>query len=275
MVGIHGSSGAPFGFRVVEQIGPRCQNNTGGPITDVGPAGGGLYPDSPFSVTCPAGQAVSGVAGGVGEVVDSVALVCKAIGGPPTLASSSPSTLAAFQYVTLTGTNLPASGQGDVVFSQGDFQFASDFLWSASPNLVVARVPTGVLANGQASVHLKNAASTVFTNSVPVTIAATPGAPMLLTIYNAVISGVSTNTLHVGQDFMLEADGTGSAGSAVRWTQGTTTISVPTPQTQGGPTGRVGMKATVPAGVTPGSWTVTVTQGSSAPSNGIVVNVVP
>ena len=92
----------------IERLGAQCLPIGGGEATIVPEAGGGLYPDAdmPFSATCPAGQAVTGVVGGVGEVVDSIALVCSTI---PTIASASPSTLAEFQYVTLTGTNLPAT----------------------------------------------------------------------------------------------------------------------------------------------------------------------
>ena len=98
-----------FDFRVVERIGPQCQPIGGGEATFVPAAGGGIYPDTdmPFSLTCPGGQAVTGVVGGVGEVVDSIALVCSPT--TPTITSASPSTLAEFQYVTLTGTNLPAT----------------------------------------------------------------------------------------------------------------------------------------------------------------------
>ncbi len=141
--------------------------------------------------------------------------------------------------------------------------------------MVIARVPTGVLANGPATVRLKNAAGTVFTNSLPVTIAGTPGAPVLLTIYNGGFGGVPTTTLNVGQAFLVEADGTGSAGTTFYWTQGATTISQTAPSTVGGPTGRVGTSGAVPAGVTAGTWTLTVTTNGSAPSNGIVVTVVP
>jgi hypothetical protein len=45
-------------------------------ITDVGPVGGGYSPDQSFTLTCPSGQAVTGVVGGMGEVMDSIALVC-------------------------------------------------------------------------------------------------------------------------------------------------------------------------------------------------------
>jgi len=76
MVGLHGMAGAPFGYGVVETMGPRCQPTGGGAITDVAAAGGGWSATVPFSLTCNSGEAVTGVVGGVGEVVDSIALVC-------------------------------------------------------------------------------------------------------------------------------------------------------------------------------------------------------
>jgi hypothetical protein len=283
MVGVHGSTGVQFGYRVVDNIGPQCQPIGGGEVNNVPAAGGGFGPHDAFNLSCPSAptqQAVTGVVGGVGEVVDSIALVCATTSSTPTIASASPATLAAFQYVTLVGNNLPATGMSDVLFSQGDFQYTADYVWFASSSLVVARVPTGVLTNGAATVRLKNPGSTVFTNSVPVTIAGTPGAPVLLNIYSSWVGGTATTTLNPGQQFLIEADGTGSAYTTFHWTQGATTISVGATSTSGGPTGRVGTQGTVPAAVTTGTWTLTVTTATpsgveSARSNGISVTIAP
>ncbi len=181
MVGLHGTTNAAVGFRVVSRIAPQCQPLSGGSITNAGPvggAGGAIYPSDAFSLTCPSGQAVTGVVGGAGEVVDSIALVCGTVPPTSTITSVSPSTLAAFQYVTVLGTNLPGSSNADVLFSQGGPVYPSDYTWTVAPTMVIARVPTGVLANGPATIRLKNAAGTVFTNAFPVTIASTPGAPV-------------------------------------------------------------------------------------------------
>jgi MBG domain len=75
MVGLHGQTALVFGaFTVVQNIGPRCRPAGGGGITDVPAIGANYYGDT-FSLTCPSG-AVTGVVGGIGEVVDSLALVC-------------------------------------------------------------------------------------------------------------------------------------------------------------------------------------------------------
>lgn len=278
MVGVHGTSGAPFGYSVTQAMGPRCQSPSGGAITDVSAAGGGFYPTGAFSLTCPTGSAVTGVVGGVGEVVDSIALICAPITTAPTITSASPSTVSALQYVTLTGSNLPATGMTDVLFGQSGADYPSDYVWLVSPDLVIARVPTGVLADGPATIRLKNPSGTETTNAVPVTVASAPGAPILLTIYNAWFGGTPTTNLNTGQEFLIEADGTSSAGTTFHWTQGATTISQAATVTTAGPTGRVGTRGTVPAGVTAGTWTLRVTTSNGGPStsplsNGIVVTV--
>ena len=87
MVGFHGTTdgGANFGDPVVSSIGPRCQLPNGGTVTQVGALPGGGVPFGPFD--CPLGRAVTGVVGGQGTVVDSIALVCGAV---PTIASVAP-----------------------------------------------------------------------------------------------------------------------------------------------------------------------------------------
>jgi len=278
MVGFHGYEGLSDGTAgpFVKALGARCQDRSGvGAVTSIAVIGNtNQTAVGPYD--CPAGRAVVGVVGGAGGVLDSVALVCGALPvlpPSPTITSATPSTLAAFQYVTISGTSLPASTNSDVLFSQGGPEYPSDYTWTVGPTMVIARVPTGVLANGPATVRLKNAAGTVSTNAFPVTIASTPGAPVLLTVYSAWIGGVPTTTLNVGQPFVLEADGTGSAGTTFHWSNAATTISQAAISTTAGPTGRVGTRGTVPAGVTPGTWTLTVTTYGSARSNGIVVTV--
>jgi len=268
MVGVFGTQ-----TNVVNSIAPQCQLPSGGAITQpVGalPNAGG----TPFSFTCPAGEAVTGVVGGQGAVVDAVALVCGAIPpAGPAITAAAPSTLAAFQYVTITGANLPAATLNDALFSQGGPDYASDYLFTASSTMVIARVPTGVLTAGPATVRLKNGPDTVTTNAFPITISGTPGAPVLLTVYNSWFGGAATTTLSAGQQFLVEADGTGSAGTTFYWTQGATTFSEVAAATTGGPTGRVGTRGPVPAGVTAGTWTLTVTTYSSPPSNGVAITV--
>ena len=76
MVGIFGTQS-----NVITSIGPRCQ--TPGSVDTTQPVG--ALPNNggtPFSFTCPAGQAVTGVVGGQGAVLDSAALVCAPVAAP-------------------------------------------------------------------------------------------------------------------------------------------------------------------------------------------------
>ena len=184
MVGIFGTQS-----NVVTSIGPRCQ--TPGSVDTTQPVG--ALPNNggtPFSFTCPAGHAVTGVVGGQGAVLDSAALVCGVIPpAGPAVNAATPSTLAAFQYVTITGANLPATTQNDVLFSQGGPEHASDYLFTAGSTMVIARVPTGVLTDGPATVRLKNGPDTVTTNAFPITISGTPGAPVLTSLLNQCSGG--------------------------------------------------------------------------------------
>jgi hypothetical protein len=271
MVGIFGTTGGP-GFNVVTSVGARCQTPAGGPITQTSTAPGSGTPFGP--IDCPTGEAVTGVVGGQGAVVDSIALVCGVIPpAGPTITSASPTTVAAFQYITLYGTSLPATGQNDVRFSQGGPEFPSDYVWSVGTSRVIARVPSGVLTPGPATVRLRNPGDTVTTNAFPITVSNTPGAPVILGVYSACVAGTATTTITPGQQFMIEADGTGSAGTNFTWTQGATTFSHGTAYGTGGPTGNVGSCATAPAGLTSGVWTLTVTSNGGAASAGVAITV--
>jgi hypothetical protein len=259
----------------VKSLGARCQDRTGVGAIDTIPAVG-IAGDTPFGpYDCPAGEAVVSVVGGAGGVLDSTALVCAPLPAPgPTVTSASPGTVAGFQYITLRGFGLPATGMGDILFSQvGGPEFPSDYVWTTSSTRVIARVPSGVLANGPATVRLKNTGGTVTTNSVAITISSQPGAPANVGLYNACVAGVATSTLNAGQQFMVEADGTGSAGTEFSWTNGVSTFTHGVVYTTAGPTGGVGTCATLPGGVTSGSWTLTIRSYTGAWSAGIPVTI--
>jgi hypothetical protein len=214
------------------------------------------------------------VVGGAGSNLDSVALVCAALPAPaPTITSASPSTVAGFQYITLRGSNLPATAMGDVLFTQGGSTVASTYTWSISPTRVIARVPTGLSVGAATTVHLKNTAGTVTTNSVAITISNTPGAPAHVGVYTGCFGGTATSTLAAGQPFMIEADGTGSAGTEFSWTDGVSIHTHGAAYTTAGPTGGVGTCATLPGSVTPGNWTLTVRSDTGAWSAGIPITI--
>ncbi len=79
MIGLHGQINAFSGLTVLQNMGPRCLA-AGGGVTDVPAVGtpNATWPTN-YSLTCNPGEAVTGIVGGIGEVMDSVALVCAPI----------------------------------------------------------------------------------------------------------------------------------------------------------------------------------------------------
>ena len=298
MVGVHGTTASPFDFEVVEQLGARCQS-VGGPITDTGLVGGGFPSSQTFSLTCPAGQAVTGILGGAGEVIDSIALVCGSASLPapaPAITSVVPGAqVAPGQMLTLNGTSLPGGSLNDVLFNQGAGDVPAQYMWGASATKATVRLPN--LAVGvPTTVRVKNAGDTVSTAPFPITITNTPGTPVLHAVLNQCgPSGATITQVSPGGPLAIEGEGIDTSGTSIVFTPIT---AVGTVQTQaflssaGGPTGRVCSYAVTntgtplepvfvpvgaPAGLTPGTWSVqiqtTVGGFPSALSNAIVITV--
>ena len=284
MVGLHGQTDAPFGFTVVQNIGPRCQPAIGGTVTDV-PAIGANYSGDGFSLTCNPGQAVTGVVGGIGEVVDSIALACAALPPPPaTITSVSPAAqVAGSQMLTINGVSLPATGETDVLFNQGGSDVTAQYLWGASPTRVIARLPFGLLTPGiPTTVRLKNPGNTITTNAFPVTISDTPGTPVLTSLLNQCSGGTAITAVLPGGPFAFEGEGIDTSGTTAVWTPITaigTVITQSGTTSTGGPTGRLCsyFPGGAPAGLTSGTWSLqlrtTVGAFTSADSNAIAVTV--
>ncbi len=297
LVGIHGTSGAPFGFRVVEQVGARCQSPLGGPIVDSGLVGGGFYPEQAFSLTCPAGQAVTGILGGAGEVIDAIALVCGNIPAPAAAITSviPGDQVAGGQMITIEGTALPAGSLADVLFDQGAGEVPAQYMWGASATRATVRLPN--LAVGvPTTVRVKNPAGTITTTPFGLNITTTPGTPVLHAVLNECgPSGTSIGAVSPGGPLAIEGDGIDTSNTTIVFTPITasgTGLTQSFMQTAGGPTGRVCsyevtntgtteepvyVPVGAPAGLTPGTWSVqlrtTVAGVPSALSNAIVITV--
>jgi hypothetical protein len=297
MVGFWGTTSAPYGpGAVVGSVSPRCQLPTGGPITN-GPAPLPNASGTPFGpIDCPAGEAVTGVVGGQGAVVDSIALVCAPVSAPaPTITSIVPGDqVAGGQMITIYGTNLPATSAADVLVSQGGPDIPAIYMWSASSTRVIARLASGFTASVPTTVRLKNAAGTVFTNSFPITISSTPGTPVLTSLLNQCgPAGTSDTTLVPGDAFAIEGEGIDTYGTELVWTP---VSAVGSPIVQGGLSATGGSTGQVcqfsdpafplpfpipphtgaPAGLTPGTWNLQLrlfSPGASALSNAILVTV--
>ncbi len=273
VVGVFGQSGAPFGFRVVENLGLRCQSPGGGPITDVGPAGGGLYPDQAFSLACNPGQAVTGVVGGRGEVVDAIALVCTPVA--PTIASTSPATIAPEQMIVLRGANMPATSELGILFNQGGPDLPASYTFTAGPTLVIARSPV-LLVPGPATVRSADGIAT--TPAFPITITAIPGAPVLTALRGvAGCGGADISSVTAAQQVFVLADGVDTFGTTFIWTPSEgPALESALQSTTAGPGGAMCQTTTTPA-LTSGAWTLqvrtTVGASTSPSSNGIAIAV--
>ncbi len=203
---------------------PRCQPTGGGSITEpFAPAPG--YPSgSSQNVVrdCPAGQAVTGVVGAAGSIVDSIALVCAPISSAGTIVSVTPSTagVAFAQAVTVLGTGLPAGGstagpfpreiEYQVVITQGGVDYPAVEVFLASSSKWIFMLPQA-LTPGPATIRLRNVAGTSVTNAVAVTVSGTPSAPVIQHIFEASSSVGFTTTpvtsLTPGAWLTVEADG--------------------------------------------------------------------
>ncbi len=300
MVGFHGLASlsdvtaGPF----IKSLGARCQDRTGlGAIATIPAVGIAGDPFGPFD--CPAGQAVVGVVGGAGAVLDSVALVCGALPVVPTITSVSPAAqVSPFQMLTINGTSLPASSLNDVVFNQGGPDVPAQFMWSSSPTRAIVRLPPTLAVGVPTTVRLKNPADTVSTAAVPLNIAVTPGTPVLSAVLNQCgPAGTAISTVVPAGPLAIAGEGIDTSGTSIVFTN--TTSGVVLTQsflaTTAGPTGTVcsyevvlgppaapGGPPTItavgaPAGLTSGTWNVqirtTISGIPSALSNGIVITV--
>ncbi|MCC6988194.1 MAG: hypothetical protein IT181_04310, partial [Acidobacteria bacterium] len=292
VVGLHGQIAAPFGFPVVATMGPRCQSPLGGAITDV-PALGAPSAGTPYSLTCNPGEAMTGIVGGIGEVMDGVALVCAAVPGPPptpTITSFSPAAqVSPFQMLTINGTNLPATSLNEVVFNQGGPDIPAQYMWSGSPTRAIVRLPSTLAIGALTTVRLKNPADTVSTAAVPLNITVTPGTPVLSGVWASCAGGPITSIIP-GAPFAISGQGIDTSNTTIVWTRigvvGAPALTQSFLSTTAGPGGEVCSYPTTPTApgsnigapaLTSGNWLVTIRHqgifGTSADSNGIVITV--
>jgi len=293
MVGLTGRNGpiswAPTADFVIA-VAPRCQSLSGGPVSDPFIAEPGSATGTPFSLNCPAGRAVTGVVGGAGSIVDSIALVC----GPltpagPVISSVSPAAPVAAgfgQMLTINGTSLPATGAADVLFNQGGADIAAPYVWDASATRVIARMP--MLAVGTpTTVRLKNPANTISSNAFPITISATPAAPVITAVLSG-CAGSPITSIAPGAPIGIAADGIDSSGARIVWTNTATGLVLTQSflAATGGPSGSVCVFPTSPAAsplnigaptLSTGTWRVeidtVVNAVLGARSNGVLLTV--
>ncbi|MCX6553022.1 MAG: right-handed parallel beta-helix repeat-containing protein, partial [Acidobacteria bacterium] len=166
---------------------------------------------------------------------------CIPVPGPLTsvITSASPQPVAAGfgQMLTVRGTNLQATAAGDVLFSQGGGEVAASYMWGANSTMAIVRLPETLTPGLPTSVRLKNGPGTAFSNSFPITVSLTPGAPVLAALLGACNTGTETNVTSVssGQQVYVLADGVDSSGTTFVWTSPLgTVLTTPGSSTTGG-----------------------------------------
>jgi hypothetical protein len=280
ITGISGLAGNVGWGTVVASLGVRCTDVTTNAVVTKGPIGGGA--PTPYSFMCPAGDEGIGFAGGFGGVLDRIGIVC---GDPVTLppggviTSITPSSQVAAgfgQLVHIRGNGMLGTGVNDVLFSNGGPEFPAQYVWSAGPNLVVARLPTGVLATGAASVRVRNPGQTLATAAYAFTLSNTPGAPVVNTVQSGCGTGSAINATTVGATISFHSEGVDTSGATISWIGPGGTFNQSPTSTGGGISGSVMVCATVPA-MSPGAYTVSITTTvsgqTSAASNAFVISV--
>jgi hypothetical protein len=193
--------------------------------------------------------------------------------GTGAIASATPAAIAAGQMIVLRGTGMPATGASGILFNQGGPDLPASYTFTAGSTLVIARSPGG-LVPGPATVRSTDGVTT--TAPFPITISATPGAPVLANLRSA-CGGPDITSVTPSQQVFVLADGVDTSNTTFVWTPAAgAPIVTTTDYTTGGP-GYVCTATTAPAGLTTGAWTlqirVQVGFNTSPLSNGIAVTV--
>ena len=272
MVGLTGRTGAiswaPTANFVIA-VAPRCQSLSTGVVSDPFLAAPGSASGTAFSLNCPPNRAVTGVVGGAGSIVDSVALICAPVTALPTITSASPSSGAPGEgFVVIRGTNLPdPSGSTAVVTNGATTLNGFIFLSPSTSSAYWVRLPFG-FPPGAATITIQNGAAA--TNAFPISVSATPGTPVITNILDGNFSPIAT--VSAGNTIYVQADGIDTLGSVVRF-QGATIIDVSSGTAVSSASIGLVVAIVVPPGLVSGPVSVSIRQGASAFSTPITLTV--
>jgi hypothetical protein len=157
------------------------------------------------------------------------------------------------QLLVIRGNHLPSLG----VITQNGQEHTPQWTAWADQSLAIIRLSgeSSGLVPGPATVHMTDAGHTVTTPDFPVTISATPGAP--------VITGVkplSGSKIVAGQDIAITAEGMDTSGAVIEWTHpGRATLSSPAKYTFGLPgVSALSVVTTVPNVTPKDTWTISL-----------------
>jgi hypothetical protein len=115
------------------------------------------------------------------------------------------------QLLLIRGTDLP----NIVMFSQDGHEYLPQWTSSATPEAALVRLPME-LHPGPATVRLINADRSVSTAEFPITISATPGAPLITAV--TTFPGLTPVTkVAPGQKIAITAEGMDTSGAVIEW----------------------------------------------------------
>jgi hypothetical protein len=110
-------------------------------------------------------------------------------------------------------------------------------------------------------------------NAFPITVAATPGTPVITSVLNGNL--VATATVFPGNTIYIQADGIDTSGAIARFQQGGTITDVTPVQGVSSPTIGLTAQVTAPAGLAFGPVSVSIRQGLGAFSAPVTLTVPP
>jgi hypothetical protein len=195
-----------------------------------------------------------------------------------TIASVSPSTgtstgVPVNGFMVVRGTGFPSPTTGVAIVSNGGTTMSGFVLQSPSTaSAYWVRLPAA-FPLGSATIQLYDPSTAGVSNAFPITVAAVPGTPIITNVLNS--DFLATTTVSPGSPIYVQADGIDTAGSVIRFQQGNSVTDVASDQTNTGSNIGVAALVTAPAGLAPGTVSVSIRQGPSEFSAPVSLTVPP
>jgi len=206
------------------------------------------------------------------DVIDTIAVPVTLVAATTSIINSvSPSVNGAGQgFAVVRGTLLPTPSSSTVILSNGVTTDTSSFIFPSpsTTSTYYVRLPFG-FPPGPATLQIQSGAT--LTNAFPITVSATPGAPVITNIFDS--GFFVTSSVSAGQEIYIQADGVDTSGSVARFQQGSTIIDVASTQATSSSALGLAVRIFAPTGLTSGTVDVSVRQGSSAFSTPVTLTV--
>ena len=176
--------------------------------------------------------------------------------------------------LVVRGTGLPTPSSSLAIVSNGTtttngFVFQSPSTTSAYWVRLPADFPLG-----SATIQLDDPNAAGLSNAFPITVAATPGTPIITAVLNS--DFISTTTVSPGETIYIQADGIDTSGAVTRFQQPASNLSTEVPSTAALSNQTIGLVAVVPVPIdlSSGPVNVSIRQGASLFSATVTLTVV-